>query len=220
MNIKPYRILLVDDHPIVLRGLRDLIETQPGLEVCSEASTGPAAIEYVRNEKPDLVLLDLTLPGMSGFEVTRAVREESPSTEVLVVTMHFSEELAREALRCGALGYVLKSDADTELLSAVDHARHHQRFFTNRLAISMAQDFANVTGASGGTGQPGFPLTQREIEVVRLLGAGKSNKQVAGDLGVSCRTVESHRSHIMAKLNFNSFSDLIRFAIRSRIIPS
>jgi DNA-binding NarL/FixJ family response regulator len=220
MNIKPYRILLVDDHPIVLRGLRVLIETQPGLEVCSEASTGPAAIEYVRNEKPDLVLLDLTLPGMSGLDVARAVREESPATEVLVVTMHFSEELAREALRCGALGYVLKSDADTELLSAVDHARHHQHFFTNKLAISMVQDFANATGASEGKGQPDFPLTQREIEVVQLLGSGKSNKQVAGDLGVSCRTIESHRSHIMAKLNFRSFSDLIRFAVRSGIISS
>jgi two-component system, NarL family, response regulator NreC len=221
MPTKPYRILLVDDHPVILRGLRNLLESQPGLEICSEASTGAEAIEYVKNEKPDLVMLDLTMPDISGLDVARAVRQESPSTEVLVVTMHFSEELAREVLRSGALGYVLKSDADSELLAAVDHVRHHQLFFTNKLAVSMAQDFARSVRNDGEQGaQPGSALTLREIAVVRLLAEGKSNKQAAWELGVSARTVESHRSHIMDKMSFSSFSDLIRFALRSGIILS
>jgi two-component system response regulator NreC len=216
--IKPYRILLVDDHPVILRGLRNLLESQPGLEICSEASTGAAAIEHVKNERPDLVMLDLTMPDISGLDVARTVRQESPSTEVLVVTMHFSEELAREVLRSGALGYVLKSDADSELLAAVDQVRHHQPFFTNKLAVSMAQDFARSVRNDGA--QDGSPLTLREIAVVRLLAEGRSNKQAAWELGVSARTVESHRSHIMDKMNFSSFSDLIRFALRSGIIQS
>lgn len=177
-------------------------------------------MEHVKREKPDLVVLDLTMPEMNGLEVVQAVREQLPATEVLVLTMHFSEELAREVLRCGALGYVLKSDADAELLAAVDHARHHQPFFTSQLAASMVQNFVHgaSAGAAGEGGQPDSPLTPREIEVVQLLADGKSNKQVAAALGVSSRTIESHRNHIMHKMNFASFSDLVRFAVRSNLV--
>jgi DNA-binding NarL/FixJ family response regulator len=222
MPAKPYRILVADDHPVVRRGLHALLGSQPGVEVCWEASTGVEAMEHVKNEKPDLVVLDLTMPEMNGLEVVRAVREESPSTEVLVLTMHFSEELAREVLRSGALGYVLKSDADTELLAALDHARHHQPFFTSRLAASMVQNFVQgPEGAGSGEGTlPDSPLTPREIEVVQLLAEGKSNKQVATALGVSTRTIESHRNHIMHKMNFASFSDLVRFAIRNNLVEA
>jgi DNA-binding NarL/FixJ family response regulator len=223
---KPYRILVVDDHPVVRRGLRALLDSQPGIEVCGEASTGPEAIGHVQKQKPDLVVLDLTLPEMNGLEVTRAVREDSPTTDVLVLTMHFSEEIAREVLRSGALGYVLKSDADTELLAAVDHARHHQPFFTSKLALTMAHNFVmgpkdapiSAGGKHGETSDS--PLTPREIEVVRLLAEGNSNKQVASALGVSTRTIESHRNHIMHKMNFSSFSDLIRFAVRHRMVSA
>jgi DNA-binding NarL/FixJ family response regulator len=226
MPAKPYRILIVDDHMLVRRGLRALLEAQPGMEVCSEASTGLEAIEYLKRDKPDLIVLDLTMPDMDGLEVARAVKQESPSTEVLVLTMHFSEELAREVIRSGALGYVLKSDADSELLAAVDHARHHQPFFTSKLAITMAQNFAQGPGDSSGAGndgQSGRPrsrLTPREIEVVKLLAGGKINKEVATALGISTRTIESHRSHIMHKMNFASFSDLVRFATRSGIVET
>src|SRR5579863_8616053 len=123
---KPYRILVADDHAVVRRGVRALLESQPGLEVCSEASTGVEAIEYVKKGKPDLVLLDLTMPEMNGLEVARVIREESPETEILIFTMHFSEDVAREVLRCGARGYVLKSDADTELVAAVRHVQQHK----------------------------------------------------------------------------------------------
>ena len=118
-----YRVLIADDHAVVRRGLRSLLASQPGIEVCCEASTGPEALECVKKEKPDLLVLDLTMPEMNGLQVARAAREESPNTDILVLSMHFSEEIAKEVLRSGAIGYVLKSDADTELLAAVDHAR-------------------------------------------------------------------------------------------------
>ncbi|HXJ17136.1 MAG TPA: response regulator transcription factor [Candidatus Polarisedimenticolia bacterium] len=222
MPAKSYRILVADDHPVVRRGLRALLGSQPGVEVCWEASTGVEAMDHVKKERPDLVVLDLTMPEMNGLEVVRAVREESPSTEILVLTMHFSEELAREVLRSGALGYVLKSDADTELLAAVDHARHHQPFFTSRLAVSMVQNFVHGPDGQSGEGGalPDSPLTPREVEVVQLLAEGKSNKQVATALGVSTRTIESHRNHIMRKMEFTSFSDLVRFAVRSGLVEA
>jgi len=215
-----YRVLIADDHAVVRHGLRSLLTSQPGIEVCSEAASGEEAVERVKKDKPDLLVLDLTMPEMNGLEVARVVREESPDTDILVLTVHFSEEIAREILRCGALGYILKSDADTELLAAVDHARHREPFFTGRLALSMAENFMREPPEP----EPPelkleeIPLTNRELQVIKLLASGKSNKQVAGALSVSTRTVESHRNHIMRKMNFTSFSDLIRFAVRAKLI--
>jgi DNA-binding NarL/FixJ family response regulator len=224
-NSKPYRILIVDDHAVVRRGLRHLLESQPGIEVVSDASNGLDAVDHVRKLKPDLVIMDLTMPEMNGLEAARVIRHESPSTDVLVLTMHFAEELAREVLRSGALGYMLKSDADTDLLAAVDHMRHHQPFFTGKLAVTMAQNFISPKNPDGGGGGnpggddgEGAALTDREIAVVRLLAEGKSNKEAAAALGVSSRTVESHRNHIMHKMNFGSFSEMIRFAVRSKLV--
>jgi len=211
---RAYRALLVDDHVVVRHGLRALLASQPGIEICGEASTGPEAVEMVRRETPDLVVLDLTLPEINGLDVMDAIRQESPTTDILVLTMHFSEELAREVLRSGALGYVLKSDADKDLLAAVDHVRHRQPFFTSRLANAMAQTFVANPSVIQGNG----PLTQREVEVVTLLAEGKSNKEAAAALNVSTRTVESHRHHIMHKMGFTNFSELVRFAIRSNLV--
>jgi len=215
--LDPYRVLVVDDHSLVRTGLRALLRSQPGVEVCGEATTGPEAIEEAKRCKPDLVILDLTLPEQNGLDVLDAIRAELPETEVLVLTMHFSEEIAREALRLGAIGYVLKSDADTDLLAAVDNARLRQPFYTSRLAITMAQTF--VASPAGSSDDPEAPvLTPREVDVVRLLAEGKANKQVAAELKVSTRTVESHRHHIMKKMNFTSFSDLVKFAVRNNLV--
>ncbi|HXU22213.1 MAG TPA: response regulator transcription factor [Verrucomicrobiae bacterium] len=220
---QPYRILIADDHAVVRRGLRALLAAQPGIEVCCEAASGTEALDYLKKEKPDLMVLDLTMPEMNGLEVARVAREESPTTDILVLSMHYSEEIAREVLRCGAIGYVLKSDADTELLSAVDHARHRQPFFSGKLAVSMAESFKQVPSEAGAPVHKdleGSPLTNREIQVIQLLADGKSNKQVADTLGVSTRTIESHRNHIMRKMGFTSFSDLIRFAVRTNLIQA
>jgi DNA-binding NarL/FixJ family response regulator len=222
MAVNSYRVVVADDHAVVRHGLRVLLESQPGVQVCGEARTGAEAMDGVRREKPDLLVLDLTMPDMNGLEVMRAVRRESPATDVLVLTMHFSEELAREVLRCGALGYVLKSDADSQLLAALDDVRHHQPFFTNRLKVSMAREYVrrplDSAGSVAGDVVPTSPLSPRELEIVRLLAEGKSNKELASTLGVSTRTIESRRSHIMNKMNFASFSDLVRFAVRNKLI--
>ena len=221
---KTYRVVVADDHAVVRRGVRALLEMQPGIEIAAEATNGLEALQLVRKLKPDLVVLDLTMPEMNGLELARAIREENNTTEMLVLTMHFSEEVAREALRCGAMAYVLKSDADTDLLAAVDHVRHNQPFFTGQLATSMAENFVNFP-ADDAEGIPpeevagaGTALTQREVDVITLLAQGKSNKEAASSLGVSARTVESHRNHIMRKMKFASFSDLVRFAIRNKIV--
>ncbi|MGH9714086.1 MAG: response regulator [Candidatus Acidiferrales bacterium] len=216
---KAYRVLVVDDHDVVRRGVRSLLESQPGVEVCSEASNGYEALENVKRDKPNLVVLDLTMPEMNGLEAARAIREAAPESDVLILSMHFSEEIAREVLRVGARGYVLKSDANTELLIAVQRLRQGKSFFTSRLATSMTDIFVNGPSDSSNKGLlPGTPLTNRELEIVQLLAEGKSNKETAGALGVSTRTIESHRNHIMRKMGFTSFSDLVRFAIRNSLV--
>jgi DNA-binding NarL/FixJ family response regulator len=216
--IKPYRILIADDHPVVRLGLRTLLASQTGLDVCCEATTGPEAVKLVKKAKPDLVIMDLTLPEMNGLDAAHAIREESPETDVLILSMHFSEELAREALRAGAMGYVLKSDADSDLLAAVDHVRHKQPFFTGQLAASMMQTFVNGLPLTETKGQKGVTLTPREVEVLQALAEGNSNKRVASALNISTRTVESHRNHIMRKMGFASFSEMVRFAVRNNLV--
>jgi DNA-binding NarL/FixJ family response regulator len=194
----------------------------PGVEVCSEATTGTETVQLVREAKPNLVILDLTMPELNGLEAARAIREESPETDVLVLSMHFSEELAREVLRAGAMAYVLKSDADKDLLAAADHVRQRQPFFTGQLPATMMHSFmggVHVTDGPNGNGKRnGITLTRREVEILQLLAEGKGNKQVAPALKLSTRTVESHRNHIMRKMGFGSFSDLVRFAIRNSLI--
>jgi DNA-binding NarL/FixJ family response regulator len=190
---RPYRILVADDHAVVRRGVRALLESQPGLEVCCEAATGLEALEHVKKTKPNLVLL----------------------------TMHFSEDVAREVLRSGARGYVLKSDADSELVAAVRHVQQHKPFFTGRLAMTMVESFVNEQREGEPSTDhplPGCPLTARELEIVQLLATGKISKEVAATVGISTRTVESHRNHIMKKMNFASFSELMRFAIRNHLV--
>jgi DNA-binding NarL/FixJ family response regulator len=219
---RAYRILVADDHAVVRHGLRVLLESQHGIEICGEVSNGREAVEFVKKNRPDLVVLDFAMPDMDGLKVTRAIREVSPETEVLVFTIHYSEELAHAVFTAGALGYVLKSEADSELLAALDHMRHHQPFFTSKLAVKMDKNFIRRpsagAGAAGQTVLLVSPLTPREIDVLLLLATGKSNKEAAVALGVSTRTVESHRDHIMRKMNFSSYSELVRFAVRTKLI--
>jgi DNA-binding NarL/FixJ family response regulator len=165
LRSKPYRILIADDHFVVRYGLRLLLESQPGVEVCWEATTGPETLDCLKKDKPDLLILDLTLPEMDGLEVLKQARDASPETDVMVLTMHFSEELAKAVLRNGALAYVLKSDVDSELLAALDQVRHHQPFFTSRLTISMVNSFVRTgDGPLEGEEQASSPLTPRERE--------------------------------------------------------
>ena len=203
----PLRILVADDHAVVRRGVRALLEGQMDWQVCGEASTGPEAVEQTRLLDPDIVVLDLSMPELNGLDATRRILRESPRTQVLVLTMHHSEELAHQVLQAGARGYVLKSDADRELVAAVDSLQQRRTFLTPNLAASDAG--ADGTQADGGRGE----LTPREREIVQLVAEGRSSKEVAAMLGISVKTVESHRQRIKKKLNLNTAPQLVQFAV-------
>jgi DNA-binding NarL/FixJ family response regulator len=216
---KLYRVLLADDHAIMRSGLRAILAKQPGIEVCCEASNCLEAVELVKKGKPDLVILDLTMPEMDGLAAAHAISEASPETAILILTMHFLKEIARDVLRAGARGYLLKSDAETDLLGAIEQIRRGQQVIAGQLAITMMESFVNGDDLESADHPiPGAPLTAREVEIVQLLAEGKANKEVAAVLGVSTRTIESHRNHIMHKMNFTSFSELVRFAIRNDLV--
>jgi DNA-binding NarL/FixJ family response regulator len=225
-STETYRILLADDHAIVRRGVRTLLESQPGIVICAEASDGYQAVELSKKQKPNLVILDLTMSPMDGLEASSMIRKECPETQVLILTMHFSDDMARKALLSGSLGYVLKADADEELLAAVDHMRQLRTFISPRLALQMAQSYVRESGNAVKTVSPPntdggaavVPLTGRQIDVLRLLAGGKTNKEVAHQLGISTRTAEVHRNHMMQKLNCKSFCDLLLFAIRQKLV--
>ena len=215
--MKPLRILIADDHEVVRRGLRALLETRPGWEVVGEAVTGRQAVEEARRLVPDVVIMDITMPEMNGLEATRQVRKEVPEIEVLVLSVHDSEQLVREVLEAGARGYVLKSDAGRDLVAAVESLRQHKPFFTAKVSEMMLEGFLKGGTADAHKTSSGV-LTARERQIVQLLAEGKSNKEAADVLGISVKTVETHRSHIMTKLNLHSMSDLVRYAVRNQFI--
>jgi DNA-binding NarL/FixJ family response regulator len=202
------RILIVDDHAIVRRGVRALLEAQPELEIVGEASTGRAAVEMTETLRPDVVVLDLSLPELHGLEVTRRISADFSGIQVLVLTMHHSEELARQVRAAGARAFVLKSDADQDLVAAVTALRKGETFFSS-----------TVTGAAGGDGTPA-QITPREREIIQLVAEGQSTKEIAAQLDISIKTVESHRTNIMRKLGLRSMSEMVRFAIRNGIVQA
>jgi len=210
------RILLADDHQVVRRGVRAIIESQTGWEVVAEASDGRDAVERVAQHKPDIVLLDIGMPGLNGLDATRAILKTFPQTEVLILTMHQSEELVHEVLRAGARGYVLKSDADSNLVAAINALLEHKPFLTPAVTEKVLVDY--LEGSTPTEIRPRSRLTARERQIVQLLAEGKSNKEVATALDVAVRTVETHRINIMHKMGFGSLSDLVHFAIRNKIV--
>ena len=211
----PYRVLIADELPVVRRGLCGFLNSRPELETCGEASNGPELWELLRETKPDLIIMGLTMHQTDGVEEgIRSVGNACPGIRILVFTMNTTEDFIRRALNAGAHGYVLKSDPETDLLSAIDHLMHNRGFYTSEVLKSMTRSFV----ASKSLGMPHHELTEREIEVVALLANGNSNKEAAAKMNLSIRTVEAHRNHVMNKLKFSSFSDLVRFAIRHGIV--
>jgi len=212
------QIMIADDHAIVRRGLRSLLETQPGWEVCAEALNGREAVEKAAQFKPDVAVIDIGMPQLNGLDATRQIVAVLPAAEVLILTMHQSEEVAREILRAGARGYVLKSDADVHLIAAVDALLHHKPFLTPAVTDVFFGDYMNSWTSEDPQGDR--RVTAREREIIQLLAEGKSNKEVAVALGISVRTAEAHRANINHKLGFTSLTDLVRYAIRNRITIS
>jgi DNA-binding NarL/FixJ family response regulator len=212
----PLSILIADDHPVVRRGLRMLLEIHPGWRICGEAGSGSEAIRRVMQFRPNLVLLDISMPDMNGLEATKEIHRASPQTKVLILTMHYSQEFIQAAVKAGASGYVLKSDAEADLVSAVGEVTGGRTFFTNA-AVDI---FLGLRGASLAAHEEIGPdsLTRREYQVMRLIAEGKSNKELAGELGISTRTAENHRASIMTKLSLPSMSHLVRFAVRYKMV--
>jgi DNA-binding NarL/FixJ family response regulator len=212
------KILVVDDHDIIRRGLKALLTAKPGWEVCAEAKTGREAVSLAEQLKPEIVVMDISMPDLNGLEAARRISKALPRTGILILTMHFSDQLVRDVVEAGARGYILKSDADRDLVTAVDAISNRRTFFTPRASEMLLDDFSRQTYGT----EPKLPqrnrLTTREREIVQLLAEGKSSKEVAVALGISVKTAETHRANIMRKLEIHSVSELVRYAIKNQII--
>ncbi len=212
-------ILIADDHAVVRRGLRALLETQRGWKVTGEVSNGREAAEKAAKLRPDLAILDISMPDLNGLDAAALIYKASPDTKILILTMHRDEELIRKTLKAGARGYVLKSDAERDLITAVEALLHGKTFFTasaSDVLLSEVRDRSLRTTPI----VEGARLSVREREIVQLLAEGRSNKEVAAVLNVSTRTVESHRANIMRKLKLYSFGELVRYAVRNKIVQA
>jgi len=211
------RIFVADDHEVVRKGLSVLL-AEAGWEICGEAADGREATEKVRELKPDVIILDIGMPGLNGLEATRQIMRDDPRARVLILTLHDSDQVVREVLNAGARGFLLKSDAARDLVVAVDAVRRDKTYFTSKVAAMVLEGYlkggSQAVAASIGRDR----LTPREREVVQLLAEGRSTKEVAASLGLSVKTAETHRSNIMRKLQLHSVSDLVLYAVRNNIV--
>jgi DNA-binding NarL/FixJ family response regulator len=212
------RILLVDDHEIIRKGLKSILEARKDWEIVGEATTGREAVKKVEELKPDVVVLDISMPELNGLEAVRQIVRIAPRTEVLVLTMHESEDLVREVLEAGARGYLLKSDAARQLISAIETLRFHRPYLTSKVNEVVLTGYLGGKPLKGETS--GGRLTPREREIVQLLAEGLTNKEVATTLHISVKTAETHRTNIMRKLDLHSVSELVRYAVRNHIIEA
>lgn len=212
----PVRILIADDHEVVRQGVRTILEGQAGWVVCGEASTGRDAVTKALDLQPDIVVLDISMPELNGLEATRQIRRLVPA-KILILTVHDSDQVVTEVLDAGAHGYVLKADAGRTLVEAIRSLLERQEFLTERVHVAAARRAGPQRAAAGRRG-PERSLTPREREVLQLLTEGKTNKEIGVVLGVTTKTAETHRAHILTKLNLHSMSELVRYAIRNRII--
>jgi len=218
--VKTVQILLADDHEVVRQGLRKLLEGRQHWRVIGEAANGREAVEKVRLLRPDVVVMDFGMPELNGLEATRQIVKAVPRTEVLVLTLHNSEELRDDIVRAGARGYVLKSDTGNDLVDAVDALQQHKPFFSAKVLKTLPRDYLRGSQLNVTRYARRDSLTPREREVVQLLAEGKCNKELAAALGISVRTAETHRYNVMRKLQLHAISDLVRYAIRNKLIEA
>jgi DNA-binding NarL/FixJ family response regulator len=216
-SARPIRVLIADDHAFVRQGLRSLLGGYPGsFEICAEAASGLEAIEKARQMVPDVVIIDVSMPGLNGLETTRLLVKEIPRAQILILTMHESEQLIEELLNAGARGYLLKSDVARDLPVAIESLYKHRPFFSSKIAQKVLDGYLKDSARAGSKSA----LTPAERRIVQLLAEGKSNKEVANTQGISVKTVETHRANIMRKLGLSSMSDLVHYAVRNEIIEA
>jgi len=217
--VKSLRILIADDHDLMRRGIKGLLQTHPGWEICAEANTGREAVTKAQELKPDIAILDISMPDLNGVDAAKRIRKESPDTEILILSVHYSDQLIRDILEAGVRGYIVKSDSDRDLVIAVETLANHKPFLTPRATEVMLTSFNE--GRTRSTEAPTTireRLTSREREIVQLLAEGKSSKEVASSLCISVKTAETHRANIMRKLQLHTVSELVRYAVRNQIV--
>jgi DNA-binding NarL/FixJ family response regulator len=210
------RIILADDHEIIRGGLRSLLQVRRDWEICGEAANGREAVELAQRLRPDIAIMDLTMPVMNGLEATRQIRKLLPQCEVLMLTMHHSESLMREVLDAGARGYVLKSNAGSMVVNAVEALRHHKPFVCPEVSDLLMKAYLDTDTSRKAPERD--VLTSRERELVQLIAEGKSSKEAADMLHISEKTAETHRANLMRKLGIHSVSEIVRYAIRNNMI--
>jgi DNA-binding NarL/FixJ family response regulator len=215
--MRAVHILLADDHEVVRKGLRALLEAQPGWKVIAEATDGRDAVEKAKDLHPDVAIVDIGMPCLNGLEATRQIVKKAPRTRVLVLTMHDTNPLIQQVVKAGARGYVLKSDVAGDLVAAVEALCRDQTFFTSKVSQIILDRYVGKPEDAENAPDADSPLTPREREVVQLLAEGKSSKEVASVLGISVKTAETHRINLMRKLDCHSVAEVVRYAVRNLI---
>ena len=215
--MKKLRILLADDHTVMRTGLRVLLERQTSLEVVGEAENGRETIQLAASLRPDVVVMDVGMPVLNGIEATKTIVTDHPNIAVVILSMHADESYVMRALKAGARGYLLKDSAPADLLGAIQAVTQNKSFFSPKVSRILAEDYVRVLKQKGAVDSYDL-LTSREREILQLLAEGKANKEVAAALNISPYTVETHRSHILEKLNLHNPAELILYAVRKGII--
>jgi DNA-binding NarL/FixJ family response regulator len=220
MTTTTLRILIADDHEVMRDGTRGLIERQPGWEVCGMAGTGREAVAQAIRLQPNIVIMDMSMPDLNGLDAAIQIKRRLPRTEILIFTAHETDELIREVFEAGAKSYIFKSEAHHFLVDAIRSLSEHKPFFTSKVSEVLFAEMLNRSGTTPEATQTKRRRTPREREIVQLLAEGNSNKKVAGVLGISIRTAETHRASVLRKLNLDSLASLVRYAIRNKIIEA
>lgn len=215
--MKQIRILLADDHNVIRRGLRALLDGQPGFSVVAEAADGISAVEQAKAHKPDVVVLDIAMPRLAGTDAAERIAAEVPSAAIVILSMHADEGYVLRALKAGAKAYLLKDSAEGDLIDAIRVVNEGKAFFSPEVSRMLAEDYVREIKARRAEDSYEL-LTAREREVLHLLAEGKSNKDIAGLLNLSQYTVETHRRNIQEKLNLHSLAELILYAVRKGVI--
>jgi DNA-binding NarL/FixJ family response regulator len=211
------RILVADDHDVMRIGIKELLGTREGWEICAEARDGREALAKTGELKPDIVILDINMPELNGIEAARRIRKKFVNTEVLIISFDYSDNLIRQIIDAGARGFVVKGDSERDLIAAVEALANHRPFFTPR-AADMTLGRVRGEGPGAFREFAGNRLTPRELEIVHLLAEGKSSKEVAASLSISIKTADTHRANIMRKLDLHSVTELVRYAVRNQIV--
>ena len=216
--VETLRILIADDHQLFRDGVRALLQSHAGWEICGEASTGREAVAKTIELRPDVIILDISMPDLNGADAARRIRMASKNAEILILSVHYSDQLIREIIDAGAHGYVLKTDSDRDLLLAVESLARHKQFFTSKAKRVIQNEFIREGKFTNISTVLRNPLSSREREIVQLLAEGKNSREVSLSLGISVKTVETHRANIMRKLEIHNVSELVRYAVRNQLI--